>query len=1421
MKRHYLTNQLSLATLLLLLATSMPSFAQDADPADEPTAPESCQPTLPKNDDGFYVIASDLDYETFREIVASGNPYANAVLATDIMVRNPIGSGEEHVHYRGTFDGQGHTVKMWGDEEDRDTYSYSGLFDNTKPGCIIRNLHVTGNVAYNYSVSKSTHLGSIVNDATGTVIENCISDATVLAGSIKRGGLVGIARGECMIENSAFIGGLQVGAEQRCGLVGENSQALSLKSCYVAPEFGQYSKNFSEPTIVTDNVDISLNNYYTYRYVDKSYGNNIDKVPLELPDYATEVEDADLSSGKLCYMLNKNGRNGVVWYQNGKYPYPFQTGSGVLVTSRDNGETFAKGETCEHKTNSDVCPYCGAIMAKDYVEPLQNSGLSGSRNFYVDNIIYEPNSASMSVSVVAIRESADSQDADAPGVKAVHIPESIHAKDASGYIHELAVTSIAENAFKDNSALEYCFIPKTVTSIRANAFSGCTNLKYVHIADGDYSADKETAKAKALGFDDNVFGGCASLEKVYVGRDMKWTKGNGGPFATNGNIKEIYWGANVSRVGNLTEGAESTQFAIGGENINRVFFLGSDKSLASEVEVCSYSTMSHCKDFYINRNVVGNYFTTENNGGGLFDGCETAVFGPFVKTIAAKAFKGTEASPKPLKIADISTAYNLETVGDDAFFCCANLTNSFPFNITKLSSLGRLAFAGSGITGVAFGNYLTEIPEAAFLGCNNLGGAYIPASIETIGSAAFSACGLNRVIIEDSDKELDLTKQQFNGCIHINNVYLGRDIKLNEINDNTFVPQPGTIWTIGGKVTKLPEYLFHYDKYDGISFLYSEVPLHFSDYANITAKVITLDRALVCDKDNKEALPFPKSKNGQVESINIGGNITRIPANMFEGCSKVRNLVLPDNIIEIGAGAFKGCGSLNVVCIMGEASLGESAFEGCYSMQYLYLMGNTIALADNAFKGCKNIKEVIPIFTKDPGTGSSAIAFENDVYNNTKLCVDKHVVFNTDPWQKFQKKELTITTDVYTGSLYDGRGSYDRAYTTHELPKGYFDLIYLPFDMDSYYFGIDAEIYRMEEAGTSGGYVNVKDDFTEGAGKKAFDVDNIFFKRIDLDNEKTLTKHNVYLLKSNYDENTLAAYYSLFDSEKIELETNNKRWASEKDNRTKIAAQYIDGVFERYPDVFVADEGVMKFYNGGDFKLASVSDVVFFRSKRSIDDELTPIAYNLMSDKSVILSSKIDVPFKAMLDGYASFYASSYNYIAPEWCDVYIVTSADGESVTLEKIEDRTITKGQAVLLKSNNDEKLANDLTEHLTYATSGSEYSYAGNLLKGVDVETPVSDLGREFVYVLSKTEGNGTGFYKYDKPLQAGKAYLDPESLSPQQLAKSCLLTFNDIVTDIKPVQTTNRTQGIYDLMGRRLQDAGFKGICIVNGKKVVIK
>ena len=58
------------------------------------------------------------------------------------------------------------------------------------------------------------------------------------------------------------------------------------------------------------------------------------------------------------------------------------------------------------------------------------------------------------------------------------------------------------------------------------------------------------------------------------------------------------------------------------------------------------------------------------------------------------------------------------------------------------------------------------------------------------------------------------------------------------------------------------------------------------------------------------------------------GGENRLPPRAFDGCSSLKNVVLPESIAEIGDEAFRSCMDLENVCIEGEPDLGEDVFLG-------------------------------------------------------------------------------------------------------------------------------------------------------------------------------------------------------------------------------------------------------------------------------------------------------------------------------------------------------------------------------------------------------------------------------------------------------------------------------------------------------------
>ena len=123
-----------------------------------------------KDLNGYFFIRSAADWDTFRTKVeeAGGNSDVNAMLMADITVTQSVGHNN---YYRGTFDGNGHTLNV--DLKAEGPNASAPFMNITK--ATIKNLRVTGIVS-----SGSYYASGLVNSASdGCSISNCRVSATI------------------------------------------------------------------------------------------------------------------------------------------------------------------------------------------------------------------------------------------------------------------------------------------------------------------------------------------------------------------------------------------------------------------------------------------------------------------------------------------------------------------------------------------------------------------------------------------------------------------------------------------------------------------------------------------------------------------------------------------------------------------------------------------------------------------------------------------------------------------------------------------------------------------------------------------------------------------------------------------------------------------------------------------------------------------------------------------------------------------------------------------------------------------------------------------------------------------------------------------------------------------------------------------
>ena len=299
-------------------------------------------------------IRSAADWDTFVQKVkeSRGEYDVNAYLMTDISV-----DIKKQVRpYRGTFEGNGHTIALnmiSGDED------FSALFYAAYSSAF-RNLNLTGTIS-GYMRTASL-IGLIVRNSKVT-IENCnsvVNLSSSVNGDACMGGFVGdIDNGQLTFNNCRFAGSF-TGANTwgNGGFVGYAKGGVTINNCLFAPtSINTKSEDCHTWARTSDSGTLTVNNSYcTIRYEDivGGYTDN--------SEYFAISNDADWNA--FCYMVENtsNKVNAVlmaditVTQQAGTASHPYSgmlDGNGhtlnINITTNDYGGVFRVANKCEIK----------------------------------------------------------------------------------------------------------------------------------------------------------------------------------------------------------------------------------------------------------------------------------------------------------------------------------------------------------------------------------------------------------------------------------------------------------------------------------------------------------------------------------------------------------------------------------------------------------------------------------------------------------------------------------------------------------------------------------------------------------------------------------------------------------------------------------------------------------------------------------------------------------------------------------------------------------------------------------------------------------------------------------------------------------------------------------------------------------------
>ncbi|GHV02137.1 hypothetical protein FACS1894211_13030 [Clostridia bacterium] len=582
------------------------------------------------------------------------------------------------------------------------------------------------------------------------------------------------------------------------------------------------------------------------------------------------------------------------------------------------------------------------------------------------------------------------------------------------------VTSIATYAFYGCSGLTGALtIPSGVTSIGGGAFNGCSGLTEIN-----FNATAMTD----LSSNNNVFsnaGTSGSGITVNVGANV--TKIPAYLFQNMSKITSVVFaqGSVCASIGNYAfyncSGLTGIEIPSGVTSIGNYAFYGCSGLTEINFNATAMTDLSSNNYVFYNAGTSGSGITV--NVGANVTKIPAYLFYPYSSNLpkitsvvfaqgSVCASIGTYAFYGCSGLTGIEIPSGATSIGTYAFYGCSGLTE-INFNATAMTDLSsnnnvfsNAGTSGSGIT-VNVGANVTKIPAYlfqnmskitsvvfaqgsvcasigayAFYNCSGLTGIEIPSGVTSIGNAAFAGCsGLTGIEIPSGVTSIGT--YAFYGCSGLTGITFGANSQLTSIGERAFyecsgltgIEIPSGVTSIGNQTFYGCSGLTGIEIPSGVTSIGYEA---FSRCSGLTE--INFNATAMTDLSSDNRVFYNAGISGSGITVNVGANVTKIPAYLFQNMSKITSVVFAQGSVcaSIGQYAFYVCSGLAGIEIPSSVtSIGNySAFYGCSGLTSITVeSGNTvyksegnclIQISNNTLiLGCNN--SVIPDYVTSIG----------------------------------------------------------------------------------------------------------------------------------------------------------------------------------------------------------------------------------------------------------------------------------------------------------------------------------------------------------------------------------------------------------------------------------------------------------------------
>ena len=519
------------------------------------------------------------------------------------------------------------------------------------------------------------------------------------------------------------------------------------------------------------------------------------------------------------------------------------------------------------------------------------------------------------------------------------------------------VTTIASDAFKDNTAFTSITLPESLKTVGDRAFSGCANLKDIAIPSG-----VEEIGAYA-------FWNCQNLMSITIPSSVV---SMGDCAFTGVYAMTIYCEAQDEPNGWDSGWKEASVPVVWDCENNDV---ASDGYIYVELDGARYGILdgkatvmrqsSKITEFAIFESII--YKDEEYSVVGIaenaFQFCEKLEeieIPSYITSVGSAAFSDCVS----LKTVKFGEGSRLTEISSHTFAYCKGLTDiNLPKGITKIDNYAF--YACKSLESVKLPNGLTTINSNAFNDCTELTNVEIPSTVVSIASTVFenceslvynaydnalylgntenpyivlikakdksvSSCAVNentRVIYEYAFSEcknmtsvtvplsvVSICRYAFSACSCVTIYAEARDEKSSgwygEWNSSDYpvvwdyknndVATNGSVYTVIDGI--------RYSIYDGRAIV--DVQPLSTEAANIPEYITYKDTSYPV----KEIANYAFNCCDRLTSVTIPSGVEAIGVYAFQSCTALTSIVIPSSVINIYGYAFLGCGSLTICC---------------------------------------------------------------------------------------------------------------------------------------------------------------------------------------------------------------------------------------------------------------------------------------------------------------------------------------------------------------------------------------------------------------------------------------------------------------------------------------------------------------------------